>query len=236
MAFHRKLDALMSLHPDVAVISECANPEAFKKKVALPSDAQVVWIGENPNKGLAVIGFNGFEVSLHTSFEPQIKFIAPVCVRGELTFDLLAVWAKNTKEEGWSAREKAPFLKAIDKYRQLLQGSNSIVAGDFNNHVRWDKPNHINNHANAIAELEVLGLTSAYHADRAVPHGQESEPTIFWRDRTKNGPSYHIDYVFVPNKWVKSMSEMSVGSYEDWCATKLSDHVPLVVEIVKTDM
>jgi len=28
------------------------------------------------------------------------------------------------------------------------------------------------------------------------------------------------------------MREMSVGSFEDWCGARLSDHVPLVVDVV----
>ncbi len=61
--------------------------------------------------------------------------------------------------------------------------------------------------------------------------GEELEPTHYWRDRTKHGPTYHIDYIFMPQGWVAAISEMSVGSFEDWSGKGLSDHVPLVIDI-----
>ena len=87
------------------------------------------------------------------------------------------------------------------------------------------------NHANAVATLEQLGLASAYHTVRGELQGQESVPTIYWRDRRKDGPTYHIDYVFLPSQWLSRVRELSVGTFEDWCGTGLSDHVPIVVDI-----
>ena len=49
---------------------------------------------------------------------------------------------------------------------------------------------------------ERLGLVSAYHAIRGEAHGPETVPTLYWRDRTKDGPTYHIDYVFLPVAWI----------------------------------
>ena len=60
----------------------------------------------------------------------------------------------------------------------------------------------------------------------------ETEPTLYWRDRLKDGPTYHIDYVFLPRDWAAGVREMTLGSFEDWCGARLSDHVPLVVDVV----
>ena len=56
-------------------------------------------------------------------------------------------------------------------------------------------------------------------------------PTLYWRDRKKDGPTYHIDYVFVPTQWLGSVRELAVGSFEEWCGSGLSDHVPILVDV-----
>jgi endonuclease/exonuclease/phosphatase family metal-dependent hydrolase len=60
--------------------------------------------------------------------------------------------------------------------------------------------------------------------------GFEAEATIYWRDRNKDGPKYHIDYCFVPSSWTGSLAAVSVGSFDDWVGSGLSDHVPLIVD------
>jgi len=77
---------------------------------------------------------------------------------------------------------------------------------------------------------ESFGLVSAYHAIRGEAHGAESEPTLYWRDRTKDGPTYHIDYVFLPSHLV-GRARIEIGSFETWCGAGLSDHVPVVVDL-----
>ena len=231
MALDRKFAALLSLRPDIAVIPECAKPDILRNKTDLPDDVEIVWIGDNPNKGLGIFGFNGYRVSLHDEQAGCPRYIAPVKVAGKQHFNLLAVWAHNTKAEGWSGNQKAPFVRATERYRSFLHEPSTVVAGDFNNHVRWDKPGKINNHANAIAQLASARLASAYHVNRGVEHGAENEPTHYWRDRRKDGHTFHIDYVFLPSHWIPFISEMSVGTFEEWCGNKLSDHVPLTVEI-----
>ena len=87
------------------------------------------------------------------------------------------------------------------------------------------------NHANEIRAMAGLGLVSAYHVSRGVEAGAEPEPTLYWRDRTIDGPTYHIDYVFIPEEWSQCSFELTVGRYWDWVHPRLSDHVPLVLEI-----
>ena len=77
------------------------------------------------------------------------------------------------------------------------------------------------------ANAGVLGLVSAYHAIRGEIHGRETIPTLYWRDRTKDGPTH----VFLPDRWVDRVRDLSVGTLEDWCGSGLSDHVPIVVDI-----
>jgi len=56
MALHRKVDALLALRPDIAVISECAEPIRLRTRSAHDwLENEPVWVGDNPSKGLAVI-------------------------------------------------------------------------------------------------------------------------------------------------------------------------------------
>ena len=83
----------------------------------------------------------------------------------------------------------------------------------------------------AVETLKGLGLVSAYHTVRGELHGRETIPTLYWMDRTKDGPTYHIDYVFLPDRWVDRVKGLSVGTFEGWCGSGLSDHVPIIIDI-----
>ena len=96
MALDRKFEALRSLRPDVAVISECAEPGRLSAKLDLKRrGVEMVWVGRNPHKGLAVLGFKGTRLCLAPEHDPGLEYIAPVHVEGPARFNLLAVWAQN---------------------------------------------------------------------------------------------------------------------------------------------
>jgi exodeoxyribonuclease-3 len=232
MALDRKLDALRSLRPDVAVISECAEPARLGRRIDLRRlGGDPVWIGRNPNKGLAVLAFKDYRVTLDRRYDPALEFIAPVQVRGPADFGLLAVWAQNASGGNTRKDQPGPLPLALARYRDIFGDGPAVVAGDLNNNVFWDKPGWAMNHAGTVAALEALGLVSAYHAARGEPQGGERTPTHYWRDRKKDGPTYHIDYIFIPRGWAGRLREMRVGRFAKWCGSGLSDHVPLVVDV-----
>lgn len=66
---------------------------------------------------------------------------------------------------------------------------------------------------------------------RREAHGRECVPTIYWRDRTHDGPTYHFDYVFLLNAWLSAVDAFDVGGFDDWCGNDLSNHVPQVIDI-----
>lgn len=232
MALHKKLDALMSLEPDIAVVCECAEPERLRKLVSTDVlSVDPVWVGSNPTKGLAVFAFNGYRAHLADEYDPSFHLVAPVRVEAPRAFNLLAVWAQNASAGIRRKNQPGPLRLALDRYRNFLVSSAAIAAGDFNNNVLWDKPGWLMNHADAVDVLDGYGLVSAYHELRNERQGEESTPTHYWRDRRKDGPTYHIDFVFLPRTWIDRTCEMTVGTYEDWCGSGLSDHVPLVVDV-----
>ncbi len=233
MALHRKFDALASLRPDVAVISECAEPARLGRKMdPRRLGADPVWIGRNPDQGLGVFAFRDYRVSLRRDYDAALEFVAPVKVEGPAGFDLLAVWAQNASGGNTRKDQPGPLSLALERYRDSLANGPAVVAGDLNNNVFWDKPGWAMNHAATVAVLEHHGLVSAYHAARGEAQGAERTPTHYWRDRKKDGPTYHIDYIFIPRGWAGRMREMRVGRFAKWCGSGLSDHVPLVVDVV----
>ena len=232
MALHRKFDALLSLRPDLAIISECAEPERLKQRLDLAGlSSDPVWVGRSAHKGLAVFGFNGHRVTLASEHRRSLKHIAPVRVDGAARFNLLAVWAQNFSDGIRRKRQPGPLRLALRHYREFLAEGPTVVAGDFNNSVYWDRPGWLINQAWAVGALDELGLTSAYHAFHREAQGKESAPTLYWRDRKKDGPTYHIDYIFLPQAWIAGMTAVAVGSFEQWCQPGLSDHVPLVADV-----
>jgi exodeoxyribonuclease-3 len=230
MALHKKLERLLSLQPDVAIISECASAELIAQKAISFNPSSSIWIGDNRNKGLGVFTFGNFKGLLSPIYQRNIPYIAPIQIEGPTRFNLLAVWACHAKKHSYKAK-LGPLRRAISAYQVFIEGSPTVVAGDFNDNVQWDKPTKINKHSANVGELTALGLQSAYHYSRGVDQGSETEPTLYWRDRKNDGPRYHIDYCFIPDAWTKSITAVTIGKFDDWVGAGLSDHVPLIVEV-----
>jgi exodeoxyribonuclease-3 len=230
MALHRKVDALLRLQPDIAVICECA--EAWRLRALISSlTSDPVWIGHNRNKGLAVLTFNGYTARLADPFYQALRHIAPVHITGPVQCNLLAVWAQNASGGVSRKNQLGPLRRALSKYKAFMAERPAIVAGDFNNNVFWHRSGWRINHINAVDDLEKAGLFSVYHEVRGERQGSESEPTLYWRDRKKDGPTYHIDYIFLPRQWLARVQRLTVGTFEDWCGSGLSDHVPILVDL-----
>src|SRR5580704_11111456 len=231
MALERKIEFLLGLRPDIAIVSECAEPDRIRRRDADWLEGDPVWVGRNPHKGLGVFTFNGYTARIAEPYHPTLRYVVPVHIAGPLPCNLLAVWALNAGAGISRKHQAGPLRRALTKYRNFLTERPAIVAGDWNSNTIWDKPGWRINHSTKVDILANLGIVSAYHAISGEPHGKESVPTLYWRDRTKDGPTYHIDYVFVPQRWIDRIRHLSVGSFEDWCGAGLSDHVPIVVDI-----
>src|SRR5579859_1313240 len=109
MAFTRKRDALIGLRPDIAVIPECG-------RVIEATSYSSVWFGSIRNKGLAIFGFDTYQVSLEPGYDDSIKEVAPAwVVAGANRFFLLAVWSQRPYGEA--------IQRALVTYRaQLTDG------------------------------------------------------------------------------------------------------------------
>ena len=233
MALHRKADALLALRPDVAVIAECAEPDRLRRLSGSDwIEGDPVWIGRNATKGLAVFAFNGYRASIAEDHVPNLRYITPAHITGPISFNLLAVWAQNASAGVTRKHQLGPLRRALSRYRGFLSDGPAVVAGDLNNNAIWDKPGWCINHMATVEILSRLGLVSAYHRATGEAHGQETIPTLYWRDRTRAGPTYHIDYIFVPEPWLEAMNDVVIGDFDDWCGKGLSDHAPIVFDLI----
>jgi hypothetical protein len=213
--FDSKVPALRPLNFDVAVVQECAKPDA--------TSDQRLWFGDNPKQGLAVLASNGFRLRAASMPSDVPKFVVPVEVTGAADFLLLAVWAKKNR----------PFpyvegvVRAVRTFRDRIAGQPTVLMGDLNSNAIWDAEHPQDaNHSALVRELEGLGLESVYHAFHGESHGAESRHTYFqWR---RQSLPYHIDYCFAPQDWISRVVDVQVGAFEDW--KELSDHRPLMAE------
>src|SRR5581483_6138092 len=154
MALHRKFAALLALKPDVAVISECAEPARLARRMDLGClSGDPVWVGDNCHKGLAVFAFGEHRARLAPIHHPGFRFLAPVRIEGPRAFNLLAVWAQNASGGIRRKRQAGPLIRALRRYGPFLDEAPAVVAGDFNNNVIWDRPGWRMNHAAAVGLL-----------------------------------------------------------------------------------
>jgi hypothetical protein len=225
MGLPGKLAALMALKPDIAVLSEVACPEKLRKDAPQLSGLPIVWVGSNPNKGLAVVSFTGSGLVLDGSYRDSNQYVAPVHVHGSKSFRLLAVWDHNDRKEGLN-RRAGPLLRALEDSSEFCLSDDLVIAGDFNNNPQWDKPNGPKNMARISEELTKRRLVSLYHHRSGSAFGSEAQAT-YWQYRNRMKP-YHIDYIFVPAAWREDLVSFELGTFDDWF--RLSDHAPLSAE------
>ena len=150
--------------------------------------------------------------------EPTETFaISTVVSSGGERIRFVNFWAMTPALAGYSYTRQARILiECLPR-----DGIATIVAGDFN--ASKSQP-HLDN----VRRLNERGLVSAYHRRNGREHVEpEDDPTSYhlWREERP----FHMDFVFVPEDW--RVDGVDVGSYEDYCLTKLSDHMPVVVTL-----
>lgn len=74
-----------------------------------------------------------------------------------------------------------PKPKALSRYKTWL--SEGLMIGDFNSHVRWDRPNREWTFRRFVDALKSVGFESLYHQQSRLELGEEEDPTLYWRSR-----------------------------------------------------
>jgi exodeoxyribonuclease-3 len=224
MAFRKKADFILAYKPDILIVPECEHPDKLKFKDETLAPTDVFWFGSNQNKGLGVFSYSNFKFKLLGNHNAELKTILPLSVsNGEIDFTLFAIWANNPKDpDGCYVTQT---WKALHEYENLLRDKRTILAGDFNSNTIWDKPRKQGNHTTVVEVLKEKNIESLYHKFFKQVQGKEAHPTLFmYRDQQK---PYHIDYCFASKDFAENISDVRVGTYENWC--RHSDHVPLII-------
>ena len=177
MAFRKKADIILKYKPDILVIPECEHPDKliFKADCLIPSDA--LWFGLNKNKGLGIFSYCDYKFKLHESYNPDLRMIIPITVRGRnVNFTLYAIWANNPVDP--DGQYITQVWKALRYYDNLLFNQETILIGDFNSNTIWDRPRREGNHSTVVSELEKKGIHSVYHKHFKQMQGEVQHPTL----------------------------------------------------------
>lgn len=216
----KRAEGLDGLKPDVAVIPEAGQMLTWPLGI-VPEPSGVEWHGETERKGLAVLTFGDWSVKL--ADEPaRVPWVLPVDISGPASFRLLAIWTVQRPE--WPDYPNQVH-QAIEAYGPELADGTTVLAGDFNcSPQTQDNRQHLVN----VTTLEGLGMRSAFHATHDTAPGTDEPGTLFWQWRQDQ--PFHCDFGFVPESWTKGL-QVEVGSFDDWVASRLSDHVPVIIDI-----
>lgn len=227
-AFHRKHDFTAGLHPDVLVVPECEKLSAITHQLGSRPVQSFEWFGINPRKGLAVLSYGEYTLTVHPGYnaDSEFRWIVPICVSGPVSFTLFAVWTLPLGDQ--DGRYVRPLFDAFEFYKPLIDNSEVVWAGDFNSSYVFDTPSRKYKFRDFVALLERHGLQSLYHQQGEREHGKEVDKTFYLYHHAHRG--YHIDYVFATAGLYRHGFGVSVGSHLDW--SKRSDHSPLTVDFL----
>lgn len=218
MGMHRKLDALLALRPDIAVLPECASPDVRAARPIYDAATSHAWNGHMATKGLAVLTFGDFRVTSLPAGKSS-RHAYPVRIDGPVPLHLLAVWTQQPEYIEGAHR-------ALSAHRRLFSKGPGVVAGDLNSNAIFDA-NRVMNHSRFVARMRELRMFSAYHSHYGERHGAEKRPT-FYLYRHRQRP-FHFDYVFLPDRWRRAVRSVELGAPEKWLAW--SDHLPLTITL-----
>jgi exonuclease III len=222
MGLAKKRRFLYALKPDLAIVPECSEDAA---QLCYEDGYSTCWWGDKKSKGLAVLAAKPW--TLEVGKPPTQKWVAPVMVNGPVPFLLIAVWAcqvGKVKEVNYIGQ----VFEAVKRHQGWFSPRLPVlVSGDFNSNAIFDRGRKTRSHTAVVRMLEQKNILSAYHTFFSEEHGEETRPTYyFWHQRAK---SFHLDYVFLPRKWITSVNNVTVGSYQKW--RPASDHAPLIVDV-----
>ena len=103
MAYRRKADYILKYKPDILIVPECEHPDKLKFKSDTPIPKDILWYGNNQNKGLGVFSYSNYKFKLLNIHNADLKIILPIAVTGgKIDFTLFAIWANNPQDRDYN--------------------------------------------------------------------------------------------------------------------------------------
>jgi exodeoxyribonuclease III len=204
-------DELDKLHADVLTVQECGpKTEEQARERGWASS----WLNGGWDKGIAVLARP--TCAIEPSESPDRFFISTVVTEPE-HFRFVAFWAMTPRYAKYSyTRQATRLIEWLP-----ADGLPTVVAGDFN---ASKSIAHLRN----VARLGERGLASAYHRYHRVRHeDKEAHPTSYWLWSAER--PFHMDFIFIPTDW--DIESVDIGTFDDFPARGLSDHVPVAVTV-----
>jgi len=226
MAFRKKGDPVLAYKPDLLVVSECEQPEKLNIDANIPNCSSHFWLGDNPHKGVGIFTFSDQVLTLQPEYNPEFKYVIPLCVKGKTELLLFAIW---TMSHPIRAKSYVGQIWGALQYYEKLINEDSFFIGDFNSNLIWDHERKGGNHSHVVDFLSERNIVSLYHTIRNEKQGEEKEPTLYLLK--KKYKSYHMDYCFLSKNKIQKETKIEIGKYEDWI--KYSDHMPMIMEGIK---
>jgi exonuclease III len=221
-AFRKKFGVLQDLLPDVCVVQECEDPARSASASYREWGANSLWVGDNKNRGLGIFARPDIHLEPVALDANGLETFLPCKIQGSVL--LLGVWTRQTDSHDF--RYIGQLWKYLTLHGETLRRENSIVIGDLNSNVIWDKRHAAASHSNVVQQLSEIGLGSVYHYARSTPQGKERDATFFLQRNVRK--PYHIDYAFLSKAWLPTAT-IEIGSHETWL--EYSDHMPVRVTI-----
>jgi exonuclease III len=228
MSFRTKADLILAENPDILIIPECENPQKLNFGLYTKRPSDMIWYGDNPNKGIGVFSYGNYRLELLDVHNPEFRYILPIAVSNETQqFILFAVWAQKPFKNDQYVTQ---VWNAMNYYSKILDEENVIIAGDFNSSSFFDRPNKVS-HTELVKFLRQKKVISTYHFFHNQHHGTEMHMTHFWQKKLNQ--SFHLDYCFASASFFHTLKNVEIGTYEKWI--KYSDHKPVIVEFENID-
>lgn len=223
MAYRKKAASILAYAPDLVVVPECEHPSKLLFSDDVPKPTDILWFGENLNKGLGIFSYGNFHLKKLRIHDPSIKLVIPVSVTGGgFDFTLFAIWANNPQDPEGTYVEQ--IWKAIHQYKKRIKRTRTVLAGDFNSNAIFDKKYRVGNHSHVVENLAKKGIHSVYHLHHGQEHGKEAHPTWYlYRHADK---PYHLDYCFASKDLSDKIVSVEIGAHDQWA--QYSDHVPVI--------
>jgi len=228
--FNRNYLHLRDLDFDVAVVTECGPFERELNEARAVSSVLKLAVDQpGHTKHIGVLAQDPWRVEALPLVVSQ-PWVLPVKITGPVDFTVLAVWALGANWVEGRPSYAAQTARVVAEVLPSIVGP-VVLAGDLNAPISSASAD-ARRHANTVSELAALGLVSAFTTTRGEVDPL-TEPTLYHQRKLEQ--PFHIDHVFISKDWTSGI-EVTVGTYDDWVATKRSDHVPIIVDMRARDM